>query len=71
MVKIGSIQKLSDKGFGFIDFGEGVDIFFHATRVAIGEAFDDLRVGDCVIFRIEKSGPRPTAFDVEQVENCD
>ncbi len=48
MKKNGVIEKLTDKGFGFIKV-EGYDkgVFFHASKL-IGSRFDDLQVGDNV-----------------------
>ncbi len=46
----GVIEKLTDKGFGFIKV-EGVEksVFFHASKMR-GVKFDELRVGDPVTF---------------------
>lgn len=71
MLGIGFVQKVSPKGFGFIDYGEGRDIFFHATAVASAEVFDDLQVGDRVAFHIDNSGDRIKAVDVERVDMPD
>ncbi|MEN1681551.1 MAG: cold shock domain-containing protein, partial [Planctomycetota bacterium] len=38
----GTIKRLTDKGFGFIDTGTNQDMFFHHSAVE-GVAFDDLR----------------------------
>ncbi len=42
----GTIEKLTDKGFGFIRV-EGMEksVFFHASKLR-GIKFDELRVGD-------------------------
>jgi len=48
-IKVGSIRRLSDKGFGFIEY-EGKSIFFHASAMTAQGAFDQLREGDEVEF---------------------
>ncbi|TWT88949.1 Cold shock-like protein [Pseudobythopirellula maris] len=62
----GTIKKLTDKGFGFIQ-GEGGDIFFHHSSVN-GANFDDLREGQTVEYT-EGEGPKgPRAESVTVVE---
>ncbi len=59
----GTIKKLTDKGFGFIDTGTGKDLFFHMSNLS-GVRFDDLREGQRVSFN-EGHGPKgPRAEDV-------
>ena len=43
----GTIKRLTDKGFGFIDVGRDKDLFFHSSNV-VGTNFDDLREGQSV-----------------------
>ena len=52
----GTIEKISDKGFGFIKI-EGLEkgIFFHASNLT-GVDFNDLKVGD----EVEFDGLEPT-----------
>jgi CspA family cold shock protein len=45
----GSIKKLTDKGFGFINTGKAKDLFFHSSSVQ-GCSFDDLREGQKVTY---------------------
>ena len=52
----GTIKKLTDKGFGFIDTGKGKDLFFHMSNVE-GVSFEELREGDRVTFA-EGQGPK-------------
>jgi cold shock protein len=52
----GTIKKLTDKGFGFIDTGRGGDLFFHMSNVE-GARFDDLHEGQRVSFN-EGRGPK-------------
>ena len=61
----GKIEKLADKGFGFIrPEGGNRDIFFHATGMAEPGTFDSLHVGDIVTFDIDNSQDRPRAVNV-------
>ena len=46
----GTIKKLTDKGFGFIDVdGEEKDLFFHSNELQ-GVSYDELKEGDKVSF---------------------
>ncbi|MEX1097801.1 MAG: cold shock domain-containing protein [Planctomycetales bacterium] len=59
----GTIKKLTDKGFGFIDTGNGKDLFFHVSSLA-GVAYEDLHEGQAVTFN-EGHGPKgPRAENV-------
>jgi cold shock protein len=59
----GTIKKLTEKGFGFIDLGGGKDLFFHMSNLE-GVQFDDLHEGQRVTFT-EGSGPKgPRAENV-------
>ena len=59
----GTIKKLTDKGFGFIE-GEQGDIFFHHSSVE-GMRYDDLREGLQVEYQ-EGTGPKgPRAENVK------
>lgn len=59
----GTIKRITDKGFGFIDVGGGKDLFFHSSNVE-GASFDDLREGQRVTFT-EGHGPKgPRAENV-------
>lgn len=62
----GTIKRLTDKGFGFIDTGTGRDIFFHMSALE-GVRFDELREGQSVSFT-EGQGPKgPRAENVRPV----
>ena len=54
-VSQGTIKKLTDKGFGFIE-GERGDIFFHSSSVG-GNGFDSLHEGQAVSYT-EGNGPK-------------
>lgn len=61
----GTIKRLTDKGFGFIETGKGQDLFFHSSNVE-GE-YDSLREGQKVAFN-EGRGPKgPRAENVKAV----
>lgn len=63
----GTITRLTDKGFGFIDSGGGKDMFFHMTALE-GVKYDDLFEGQKVNFT-EGQGPKgPRAENVSVVE---
>lgn len=60
----GSIKKLTDKGFGFINTGTGKDLFFHSSSVQ-GVSFNELREGQNVTYT-EGRGPKgPCAENVK------
>ena len=60
----GTIKRLTDKGFGFIDSGAGGDIFFHMSALE-GVTFDELHEGQKVTFTVG-SGPKgPRAENVK------
>ena len=43
----GTIKRLSDKGFGFIDNGSKEDMFFHSSDVE-GVSYEELQEGQRV-----------------------
>jgi CspA family cold shock protein len=55
VVSQGTIKKLTDKGFGFIQ-GEQGDIFFHSSSVE-GTSYESLREGQAVQYN-EGMGPK-------------
>ena len=62
----GTIKRLTDKGFGFIDTGTDKDMFFHNSNVE-GVSFDELREGQRVSYT-EGQGPKgPRAENVRLV----
>lgn len=62
----GTIKKLLDKGFGFINIGNGKDLFFHSKAVQ-GVRFEELHEGQKVSFT-EGMGPKgPCAENVKPV----
>jgi CspA family cold shock protein len=62
----GTIKRLTDKGFGFIDIGTDKDMFFHNTALE-GVSFEELREGQRVSYT-EGEGPKgPQAENVTPV----
>jgi CspA family cold shock protein len=60
----GTIKRLTDKGFGFIDTGSKKDLFFHSSALE-GVTFAELREGQRVSFS-EGMGPKgPRAESVK------
>ena len=62
----GTIKRLTDRGFGFIDTGDGRDIFFHMSAVD-GVSFDQLREGQRVSFTVGEGPKGPRAENVKVV----
>jgi CspA family cold shock protein len=59
----GTIKRLTQKGFGFIDTGTEKDLFFHMSNVE-GTQYDSLQEGQRVSFN-EGQGPKgPRAENV-------
>jgi cold shock protein len=62
----GTIKKKTDKGFGFIDTGDGKDLYFHMTNVE-GSGYEALREGQKVSYT-EGRGPKgPRAENVKPI----
>ncbi len=62
----GTIKRLTDKGFGFIDTGSDKDLFFHSSNLE-GVNYDELQEGQQVSFT-EGRGPKgPRAENVTPV----
>ena len=62
----GTIKRLTDKGFGFIDTGGDKDIFFHSSNLE-GVTYEELREGQRVSYT-EGRGPKgPRAENVKLV----
>lgn len=60
----GTIKRLTDKGFGFIETGTGTDLFFHMSAVE-GARFEDLRQGQRVSFNVGQGPKGPRAENVK------
>lgn len=62
----GTIKRLTDKGFGFIETGSGKDMFFHLSALD-GVGFDELEEGQRVEYT-EGMGPKgPRAENVRPI----
>ena len=62
----GTIKRLTDKGFGFIQ-AEGLakDLFFHSNSL-VGVTFDELKEGDTLSFETEESPKGLNATNVQR-----
>jgi len=62
----GTIKRLTDRGFGFIDTESGTDMFFHSSDLE-GVSYEELQVGQRVSYT-EGRGPKgPRAENVKPV----
>ena len=62
----GTIKRLTDRGFGFIDTGTGEDIFFHNSNLE-GVSYEQLQEGQRVSYT-EGRGPKgPRAENVKPI----
>ena len=59
----GTIKRLTDKGFGFIDVGREKDLFFHSSSLE-GVSYDELREGQKVTFTEAMGQKGPCAENV-------
>ena len=63
----GTIKRLTDRGFGFIDTGTGKDIFFHMSNLVEGVSYEELHEGQRVSYT-EGEGPKgPRAENVTPI----
>ncbi len=60
----GTIKRLTDRGFGFIDTGGGKDLFFHMSAVE-GASFDQLTEGQRVSYTAGEGPKGPRAENVK------
>ena len=59
----GTIKRLTDRGFGFIDVGREKDLFFHSSSLE-GVSYDELREGQKVTFTEAMGQKGPCAENV-------
>ena len=57
----------NDKGFGFIDYKPGQDIFVHYSAINM-EGYKTLNEGDFVSFKLIETGKGLQALDVQIVK---
>ena len=62
----GTIKRLTDRGFGFIDTGSDKDLFFHASSVE-GVGFEELQEGQRVSYTEGHGQKGPCAENVNLV----
>lgn len=62
----GTIKRLTDKGFGFIETGSGSDMFFHMSAVE-GTTYDQLQEGQRVSFNAGQGPKGPRAENVRVI----
>jgi CspA family cold shock protein len=62
----GTIKRLTDRGFGFIDVGGGKDLFFHSSALE-GVTFEQLREGQKVSYTKGQGKKGPCAENVKLV----
>ena len=60
----GTVKRVTDKGFGFIETGSGKDLFFHMSACE-GVRFEDLQPGTKVSFVDGQSPKGPRAESVK------
>ena len=64
----GTVKRVTDKGFGFIDDGSAKDMFFHSSAL-VGISFDQLRVGQRVSYDVGRGPKGPCADNVRVIED--
>ena len=62
----GSIKRLTDKGYGFINTGKEKDLFFHSSSLQ-GVTFEELREGQKVTYTEGRGQKGPCAENVKPV----
>jgi len=60
----GTIKKLTQKGFGFIDTESGEDLFFHSSNLE-GVSYDQLHEGQRVSYTEGRGEKGPRAENVK------
>ncbi|APZ92369.1 Cold shock protein ScoF [Fuerstiella marisgermanici] len=62
----GTIKRMTDKGFGFIEDGSGKDMFFHSSALE-GIRYEELREGQQVSYNVGEGPKGPRAENVRVV----
>ena len=62
----GTIKRLTDKGYGFINTGKEKDLFFHSSSLQ-GVSFEELREGQKVSYTEGRGQKGPCAENVKPV----
>ena len=63
----GTIKRITDRGFGFIDTGAREDMFFHSSAVE-GVRFDELHEGQRVAYEVGQGPKGPRAEKVQLLD---
>jgi len=63
----GTIKRVTDKGFGFIENGTDSDMFFHSTCCQ-GVRFEELREGQRVTYDVGRGPKGPRAENVQVIK---
>lgn len=64
----GTIKRITDKGFGFIENGTGKDMFFHSSSLE-DVTYDELREGQRVSYNVGQGPKGPRAENVRLIES--
>ncbi len=64
----GTIKRVTDKGFGFIENGTDKDMFFHSTCCE-GVRFEELHEGQRVSYNVGEGPKGPRAENVQLLQN--
>jgi CspA family cold shock protein len=62
----GTIKRLTDRGFGFIDTGSGKGVFFHSSNLE-GVSYEELREGQRVSYTEGRGSKGPRAENVKPI----
>ena len=62
----GTVKRLTDRGFGFIDTGNNNDLFFHSSSLE-GVSYDELREGQRVSYTEGRGQKGPCAENVKVI----
>ena len=62
----GTIKRLTDRGFGFLDTGSDKDLFFHSSSLD-GVSYEELQEGQRVSYNEGHGSKGPCAEDVTPV----
>ena len=62
----GTIKRLTDKGYGFINTGKEKDLFFHSSSLQ-DVSFEELHEGQKVSYTVGQSPKGPCAENVTPV----
>ncbi len=62
----GTIKRLTDRGFGFIDTGSDKDLFFHSSNLE-GVSFEELQEGQRVSYTEGHGQKGPCAENVKLI----